>query len=49
MMRIFGLHVEEVTGFRTVAFKVMARSLICAQGRDRWWALVNSVMKFWVP
>jgi len=49
MIRIFELHIEEVTGFHAVTFKVMRYSLICAQERDRWLALVNEVMNIWVP
>jgi len=49
MMRIFELHVEEVTGFHTVTFKVMTYSLTRVQERDRWLALVNAVMNVPVP
>jgi hypothetical protein len=49
MMRIFVLYMEEVTGFHTVTFKVMICSLIHAQDRNRWWALVNVAMNVRVP
>lgn len=49
MLRILGLHMEEVTGFHTITFKVMTYSLICAQDRDRCLALVNAVRGIWVP
>jgi hypothetical protein len=49
VIRIFGLHMEEVTGFHFVTFKVMRCGLVCAQDKDRWLALVNVVMNFWVP
>jgi hypothetical protein len=44
MLRILGLHMEEVTGFHPVTFKVMTCSLICVQDRERWLAFVNAVM-----
>lgn len=49
MIRIFEHHMEEVTGFHTVTFKVVRCSLMCAQVRDRWLALVSAVMNIWVP